>query len=88
MKLQKKAMGPMIQQSMAQAAMRMNLTPEEKDAFLALQKKGFDDMMAAAAGGNGVTLSAVGGRRLSRSSPAPEPGTPRSAKAPSCVMSS
>jgi hypothetical protein len=47
---QKKAIAPMLQQQQAAIAARMNLTPEEKDAFLALQKKGLDDMMASAMG--------------------------------------
>jgi len=47
---QKKAMAPMMQSSMAQTAARMNLTPDEKDAFMALQKKGFDEMMNSLGG--------------------------------------
>jgi len=47
---QKKAMSPMIMQSMTAVAARMNLTPEEKEEFLAMQKKGFDDMMSSIMG--------------------------------------
>jgi hypothetical protein len=47
---QKKTMGPMMQQQMARAAAQMNLSAEDKEAFMAFQKKAFDDVMGAIMG--------------------------------------
>jgi hypothetical protein len=47
---QKKTIAPMMMQSMAAAAQRMKLTPEEKDQFMAIQQKGIDDMMNSLTG--------------------------------------
>lgn len=47
---QKKAMGPMLQQSMAQMATRMKLSDGDKEAFMAFQKKAFDDVMSSVMG--------------------------------------
>jgi hypothetical protein len=47
---QKKTMAPMISQSMAAAAQRMKLTPEEKEQFMAIQQKGIEDMMNSLTG--------------------------------------
>ena len=47
---QKKAIGPMLEQSMSQAATRMKLSDEDKAAFLAFQKKAFDEVMSSVMG--------------------------------------
>ncbi len=47
---QKKTMGPMMAQQMSQMAARMKLSDEDKEAFIAFQKKAFDDVMAAVMG--------------------------------------
>jgi len=47
---QKKSMGPMMAQQMAQMAKRMNLSDEDKEAFMAFQKKQFDEVMASIMG--------------------------------------
>lgn len=47
---QKKTLGPLMQQSLANAAARMKLTDEEKEEFTALQKKQFDDLMSSMMG--------------------------------------
>lgn len=47
---QKKAIAPMMQQSMGQMMARMKLTDEEKEEFMAFQKKSFDDVMSSVMG--------------------------------------
>ncbi len=47
---QKKSMGPMMERSMAQMAAGMNVSDEDKAAFIAFQKKAFDQVMGSIMG--------------------------------------
>lgn len=47
---QKKTMGPMMAQQMSRMAAQMKLSDEDKAAFVAFQKKAFDDVMASVMG--------------------------------------